>query len=181
MPIEMRDMKEVRGEQPKEVSKPYYPSVSLSTKQVPEAEEVDFDDDVTLHIHGKVDSISQHDKDRRSIGIVIQRLAIKQGHNPAVSKKQQMFMGAELARRRAGKKTRTKMTTEQIREFAATRRKGLPMRKSNPRHQSIAKARLDNSRRYGKPRTDEERRARHKSRYGTSRLPKRGARLRGEV
>jgi len=48
---------------------------------------------------------------------------------PAVSKKQQMFMGAELARRRAGKKTKTKMTEKQLEEFAHTRRKGLPKKK----------------------------------------------------
>lgn len=45
---------------------------------------------------------------------------------PAVSKKQQMFMGAELRRKRVGKKTKTKMTEQQIEEFAATKRKGLP-------------------------------------------------------
>ena len=48
---------------------------------------------------------------------------------PAVSKKQQRFFGAELARRRAGKKTKTKMTTAQLKEFAGTGRKGLPARK----------------------------------------------------
>ncbi len=48
---------------------------------------------------------------------------------PAVSKKQQMFMGAELARKRAGKKTRTKMTEKQLKEFAKTKRKGLPKKK----------------------------------------------------
>ena len=48
---------------------------------------------------------------------------------PAVSKKQQRFMGAELARKRAGKKTRTKMTEKQLRDFAKTKRKGLPARK----------------------------------------------------
>ncbi len=37
---------------------------------------------------------------------------------PAVSKKQRRFMGAELARKRAGKRTRTKMTEAQLREFA---------------------------------------------------------------
>lgn len=47
---------------------------------------------------------------------------------PAVSKKQQMFMGAELARKRAGKKTKTKMTEQQIEEFAAVKRKNLPTR-----------------------------------------------------
>lgn len=47
---------------------------------------------------------------------------------PAVSKKQQMFMGAELRRKRAGKKTKTKMTEQQIEEFAATKRKNLPTR-----------------------------------------------------
>lgn len=48
---------------------------------------------------------------------------------PAVSKKQQRFMGADLARKRAGKKTRTKMTEAQLKEFAETKRKGLPARK----------------------------------------------------
>jgi len=39
---------------------------------------------------------------------------------PAVSEKQRRFMGAELARKRAGKKTRTGMTTQQLREFASS-------------------------------------------------------------
>ena len=53
---------------------------------------------------------------------------------PAVSKKQQQMMGAELARKRAGKKTKTGMTTKQLREFASTKRKGLPNRaKKNKR------------------------------------------------
>ena len=48
---------------------------------------------------------------------------------PAVSKKQQQFFGAELARKRAGKKTRTKMTEKQLEEYASTKRKGLPRKK----------------------------------------------------
>ena len=48
---------------------------------------------------------------------------------PAVSKKQQMFMGAELARKRAGKKTRTGMSEKQLKDFASTKRKGLPKKK----------------------------------------------------
>ena len=48
---------------------------------------------------------------------------------PAVSKKQQKFMGAELARKRAGKKTKTKMTEKQLEEFASTKRKGLKKKK----------------------------------------------------
>lgn len=47
---------------------------------------------------------------------------------PAVSKKQQQFMGAELSRKRAGKKTRTGMSSEQLEEFASTKQKGLPTR-----------------------------------------------------
>lgn len=47
---------------------------------------------------------------------------------PAVSKKQQMFVGAELARKRAGKKTKTKMSEQQLKEFAETKRKNLPTR-----------------------------------------------------
>ncbi len=45
---------------------------------------------------------------------------------PAVSKKQQMFMAMELERKRAGKKTKTKMTEKQLHDFASTKRKGLP-------------------------------------------------------
>ena len=48
---------------------------------------------------------------------------------PAVTKKQQQFMGAELARKRAGKSTKTKMTTKQLEEYASTKRKGLPWKK----------------------------------------------------
>jgi Protein of unknwon function (DUF3008) len=47
---------------------------------------------------------------------------------PAKSKAQQEFMGAELARKRKGEKTRTDMTEKQIEDFAATKRKGLPNR-----------------------------------------------------
>ena len=48
---------------------------------------------------------------------------------PAVSKKQQQFMGTELARKRAGKRTRTKMTTQQLKDYAGTKYKGLPKKK----------------------------------------------------
>ena len=48
---------------------------------------------------------------------------------PAKSKAQQRFMGAELARKRAGKKTRTKMSEAQLSEFASTKRKGLPKKR----------------------------------------------------
>lgn len=50
---------------------------------------------------------------------------------PSVSKKQQMFMGAELSRKRAGKGTATSMIEAQLEDFAGTKRKGLPMRKSS--------------------------------------------------
>lgn len=49
--------------------------------------------------------------------------------SPAVSRKQQQFMGADLARARAGKKTKTKMSEKQLEEFAGTKRKRLPARK----------------------------------------------------
>lgn len=48
---------------------------------------------------------------------------------PAKSKAQQRFMGAELARKRAGKKTRTDMSESQLEDFASTKRKSLPARK----------------------------------------------------
>jgi len=46
--------------------------------------------------------------------------------SPAVSKRQQRFMGAELSRKRAGKKTVTGMSAKQLEEFASTKRKNLP-------------------------------------------------------
>ena len=49
--------------------------------------------------------------------------------SPAVSKKQQEMMGADLARAREGKRTRTGMSKPQLEEFASTSRKGLPERK----------------------------------------------------
>ena len=45
---------------------------------------------------------------------------------PSVSQAQQKMMGAELARKRAGKKTKTGMSEKQLEEFASTKRKGLP-------------------------------------------------------
>lgn len=47
---------------------------------------------------------------------------------PAVSKVQQEMMGADLARARAGKKTRTGMSIDQLKEFASAPREGLPYR-----------------------------------------------------
>jgi Protein of unknwon function (DUF3008) len=48
---------------------------------------------------------------------------------PAVSKAQQAFMGADLARKRMGKGTKTGMSEQQLSDFASTKRKGLPKRK----------------------------------------------------
>jgi len=47
---------------------------------------------------------------------------------PSKSKAQQRFMGADLERAREGKKTRTGMTESQLKDFASTKRKGLPNR-----------------------------------------------------
>jgi hypothetical protein len=45
---------------------------------------------------------------------------------PAKSKAQQRFMGAELARKRAGKETQTDMSEAQLTDFASTKTKKLP-------------------------------------------------------
>lgn len=45
----------------------------------------------------------------------------KRRRMPAVSEKQRRFMGAELSRKRAGKKTKTGMSTKQLRDFATKR------------------------------------------------------------
>jgi len=47
---------------------------------------------------------------------------------PAESQAQQKFMGAELSRKEAGLPTRTGMSEAQLRDFAATPRKSLPVR-----------------------------------------------------
>ena len=52
---------------------------------------------------------------------------------PAVSRKQQQFAGAELARKRAGKKTKTSMSAHQLKEYAGTKHKGLPKEKKEKR------------------------------------------------
>lgn len=49
---------------------------------------------------------------------------------PAKSKAQQRMMGADLARARAGKKTKTGMSEGQLEDFASTKRKGLPSKVS---------------------------------------------------
>ena len=46
---------------------------------------------------------------------------------PAKSEKQRKFIGAEIARKRSGKKTRTKMSAKQISDFAKKHmKKGMP-------------------------------------------------------
>lgn len=52
---------------------------------------------------------------------------------PSVSKAQQGFMGADLARARAGKPTVTGMSVKQLRDFAGTKTKGLPEKKRHPK------------------------------------------------
>lgn len=49
---------------------------------------------------------------------------------PSVSKAQRRFFGAELRRKREGKKTKTGMSAKQLKDFAATSEKGLPKRKA---------------------------------------------------
>jgi|KBSMisStandDraft_5_1062788.scaffolds.fasta_scaffold844100_2 Protein of unknwon function (DUF3008). len=45
---------------------------------------------------------------------------------PAVSKKQRRLMGADLARAKSGKKTKTGMKEEQLKDFAKTKERDLP-------------------------------------------------------
>jgi hypothetical protein len=48
---------------------------------------------------------------------------------PARSKKEARFFGAELGRKRAGKKTVTGMSATKLEEYAGTGQKGLPEKK----------------------------------------------------
>lgn len=47
---------------------------------------------------------------------------------PAVSQAQQRFFGAELNRAEHGKKTKTGLDVSKLKEFASTKRRGLPRR-----------------------------------------------------
>jgi len=47
---------------------------------------------------------------------------------PSVSQAQQAFMGADYARAKEGKKTRSGMSADQLKDFASTPRKDLPRR-----------------------------------------------------
>lgn len=60
---------------------------------------------------------------------------------PSRSKAQQRFMGAELARKRAGKKTQTGMSEDELKKYATTPRTGLPARakKSTPKKRTKKK------------------------------------------
>lgn len=49
---------------------------------------------------------------------------------PSVSKAQQRFMGAELAQKKQGLPTKTDMSTSQMRDFASTSTKSLPLYKA---------------------------------------------------
>lgn len=49
--------------------------------------------------------------------------------SPAKSKSQQKMAGADLARKRAGKKTRTRLSEQQLIEYASTKRTYLPEKK----------------------------------------------------
>jgi hypothetical protein len=52
---------------------------------------------------------------------------------PAVSEQQRKFMGAELARKRAGEKTTTGMSEAQLEDFAKKpKKRPLPQRKGPP-------------------------------------------------
>ena len=48
---------------------------------------------------------------------------------PAKSQAQAKMMGADLAKRRAGKPTTTGMTEAQLEDYASTPRKGLPTKR----------------------------------------------------
>lgn len=66
---------------------------------------------------------------------------------PASTQAQQMAAGAELARRRKGKRPRTfkSMSTEKLRHYASTPRKGLPYRAESShkrRRAEVAKVRM---------------------------------------
>jgi hypothetical protein len=48
---------------------------------------------------------------------------------PSVSKKQQKFMGFELNKQRKTGHNDTSMSEKQLKDFAGTKRKGLPVKK----------------------------------------------------
>lgn len=59
---------------------------------------------------------------KRAAGIIGPETPIRRLEVPAKSEKQRKFMGAELARKRAGKKTRTGMSEKQVEDFASKKK-----------------------------------------------------------
>jgi hypothetical protein len=68
---------------------------------------------------------------------------------PAVSEKQRKFMGAELGRKRAGRKTETGMSEPQLREFASKR--GKKKKRGNPDGETAPPPPRRRRRRVGRP------------------------------
>lgn len=62
---------------------------------------------------------------------------------PSVSKAQQHFMGMQYGKKKAGEKTKVDMTKSQLKDFAATKTKGLPghVKEGKPTSGKAVKAR----------------------------------------
>ena len=71
---------------------------------------------------------------------------------PSVSKAQQHFMGMKYGMAKAGKKTGMDMTKSQLKDFAATKTKGLPghVKEGKPTSGKAVAARAAKFRRSGK-------------------------------
>lgn len=79
--------------------------------------------------HGRLVHVSRcYVKGCQCPRFIILKSKVKPKYNPSASRRQQRFMCADYGRKKAGKKTRTSMNKQQLREFCTKR----VVRKKNP-------------------------------------------------
>lgn len=116
-----------------QVDKKWYPSVSFDDLDINENE---VGDEVTIHAHAKIKGMNIDDTGKKNVTVEIRKAAIKEGLNPAVSKKQRKMMAiAEHHPEMLYSKNRgvLKMGKQKLHEFAATKEKGLQSKKRKRR------------------------------------------------
>ena len=129
---DMHEMGKINELQKVDSAKKWYPSVRIDSKTVPEIAEMGVGDEITIHAHCKVTSLSETD-DGKEGNIEIERMGIKEGHNPFKSKSQQrLFYAAAGGSKKWRKGKKPEISQTQAEEYAEdTNFKNLPERMAN--------------------------------------------------
>jgi len=62
--------------------KKYYPTLDLSEKNLKALKNLKFEEDVTIHAHGKITGKHQYNDEPANFTIELHKVGIKPGHNP---------------------------------------------------------------------------------------------------